>query len=61
VPNSPEETASVHGFGQVRNGQIVRVRDSYPKPNRYTEVMETAQDYRGEAVGMAPAQQGLGG
>ena len=54
------DNAPVYCFGHVSTGQIIRVEGAYPAPNGYGEVVETAENYCGEATGTALVLQRLG-
>lgn len=54
------EISPVYFFGHVSTGQILRVKGTYPEPNGYAEITETAENYCGEATGSALVLQRLG-
>lgn len=54
------DVAPVYCFGHISTGQILRVDGSYPAPNGYAEISETAENYCGEATGTALVLQRLG-
>ncbi|MEZ5277145.1 MAG: carbohydrate kinase family protein [Opitutaceae bacterium] len=60
MPPNPSDSAPVYCFGHVSTGQILRLRGKYPEPNGYAEVVETAENYCGEATGTALVLQRLG-
>lgn len=53
-------SAPVYCFGHISTGQILRVKETYPEPNGYAEIAETAENYCGEATGTALVLQRLG-
>lgn len=43
----------VYCFGHVSTGVILRIKDRFPKPDGYGEVVETLENHSGEATGSA--------
>ncbi len=51
---------TVYAFGHISTGKIHRIAGSFPKPNGYGEVLETLQNFAGEATGTSLVLQRLG-
>ena len=52
--------ADVYCFGHVSTGKVLRIRGPFPKPDGYAEVVETLDNYAGEATGTALVLKRLG-
>jgi len=52
--------ADVYCFGHVSTGKVLRIRGSFPQPDGYAEVVETLDNYAGEATGTALVLSRLG-
>jgi len=50
----------VYCFGHVSTGVILRLKDRFPKPDGYGEVVETLENHSGEATGSALVLARLG-
>ena len=45
--------AQVYCYGHVSTGTVLRLKDRYPAPDGYAEVVETLENHAGEATGTA--------
>jgi sugar/nucleoside kinase (ribokinase family) len=52
--------AEVYCFGHVSTGRILRIRDKFPAPDGYGEIIETLENHAGEATGTALVLNRLG-
>lgn len=52
--------SDVYCFGHVSTGVILRLRDRYPAPDGYGEVVQTLENHSGEATGSALVLARLG-
>jgi sugar/nucleoside kinase (ribokinase family) len=52
--------AEVYCYGHVSTGRVLRLRDHYPPPDGYAEVLETIENHAGEATGTALVLRELG-
>jgi len=52
--------ADVYCFGHVSTSTVLRIRGSFPTPDGYAEVVETLDNYAGEATGTALTLNRLG-
>lgn len=50
----------VYCFGHVSTGTIVRIKDRFPAPDGYGEIVETLENHSGEATGSALVLARLG-
>lgn len=50
----------VYAFGHVSTGRILRLKDSFPAPDGYGEVVEDLENHSGEATGSALVLAKLG-
>lgn len=50
----------VYLFGHVSTGTVLRLRDPFPKPDGYGEIIETQENHSGEATGSALVLARLG-
>jgi sugar/nucleoside kinase (ribokinase family) len=52
--------SDVYCFGHVSTGVIMRLKDAFPKPDGYGEIVETLENHSGEAMGSALVLARLG-
>jgi sugar/nucleoside kinase (ribokinase family) len=55
-----ESMAEVYCYGHVSTGKVLRLRDHYPEPDGYAEVVEILENHAGEATGTALVLTRLG-
>lgn len=56
----PINTPDVYLFGHISTGTVLRLRDPFPKPDGYGEIIETQENHAGEATGSALVLARLG-
>ena len=52
--------AEVYCYGHVSTGKVLLLKDHYPPPDGYAEVLETLENHAGEATGTALVLRQLG-
>ena len=52
--------SDVYCFGHVSTGVILRLKDRFPQPDGYGEVVQTLENHSGEATGSALVLARLG-
>src|SRR5512133_2455176 len=58
--STPNPMSDVYCFGHVSTGVILRLKDRFPAPDGYGEVVETLENHSGEATGSALVLARLG-